>query len=94
MVSIVETKFQMSIERPCYNEQTLNEEYNFRKFKPANALRSTKNFLAKNYKPSLGCCNTYLENRLPIIKWLKNYNLKENLLKDIIGGEPKFLMTI
>ena len=74
------------IERPGYNENLLTERYSFQKYKSENALKSTGNYIKKYYKPSRHCMQRFLFNRLPLIQWIKAYSIKENLIKDIVGG--------
>ena len=68
------------------NEHALLEKYEFEKFKSENVVKSAANYLKKNYKPSPDCMKRYLFKRIPFLKWCFNYNIKANLLKDIIGG--------
>jgi MFS superfamily sulfate permease-like transporter len=86
--------FIINIKRPNFNESKLNEAYSFQKFKSDNVFKSAGHYLKKYYKPSRGCCNRYVQNRLPIIKWMKEYDIKKNLLKDIIGGLTIGVVTI
>ena len=87
-------QLMINIKRPNFNESKLNETYSFQKFKSDNVFRSAGHYLKKYYKPSRGCCNRYIQNRLPIIKWMKEYDIKQNLLKDIIGGLTIGVVTI
>ena len=72
--------------RNSINEHALLEKYEFEKFKSENVVKSAANYLKKNYKPSPDCMKRYLFKRIPFLRWCLNYNIKENLLKDIIGG--------
>ena len=82
-----EWKDTMVIDRPFFNARTYNSRYSFRKYKANNnPLTGARNYVKKYYKPSLGCMKMHLEKRIPIISWLKVYNIREDLLKDFIGG--------
>lgn len=72
--------------RQYFNEKTISEKYTFRDVESDNVIRNTKNFIKKNYKPSKLCCRRFFKLRFPLFAWLKVYNIKNNLLKDIIGG--------
>ena len=78
------TNFQ--IERPFYNENTLNTRYSFRKLKVQTPLSSAKRYMIKNYKPSRSCMKRYFKDRFPIIKWGREYKFKEFLFRDVVGG--------
>ena len=73
-------------ERPVLNEKILKEKYSFNKLKSNNALVSAKNYCFKYYKPSPNCLASYLLKRVPFFKWIFTYDVKTNLLKDIIAG--------
>ena len=77
---------KVQINRDSLNELRLNEKYSFQKFKSENVGRSTIRYVKKNYKPNRCCATRYFKRRLPIIKWLMSYNIREFLLKDIITG--------
>ncbi len=60
--------------------------YGFRDLKHDNVIRATGYYVKKYYKPSKNCFKNVVSKRLPITVWLPNYDIKKNLLKDIIGG--------
>ena len=84
------TEYKQSSEtdnlRPIITEKHLETNYEFQKLKSDNVFKSTKIYLFKSFRPSPGCCKNFLKGRLPVIDWLPNYNLKENILNDFIGG--------
>lgn len=49
-------------------------------------LNSACKCLKKYYKPSKMCSLAFLNNRFSFVGWLKNYKIKENIIKDLIGG--------
>jgi hypothetical protein len=79
----------IKIQRVNYNERTLNEAYSFQKFKSDNVFFSGLNYVKKYYKPSKSCCSSYIQKRLPIITWVKNYDIKANLIKGMFTYERK-----
>lgn len=87
-------EYSISISRLGLNEKKLAERYSFQKYKPDNALKSTKNYIKKTYRPSLLCVKNLTYKRVPFLKWVKSYSLKENLLKDFIGGLTIGIVTI
>jgi hypothetical protein len=77
---------RLFIERETFNEITLNERYSFQKFQTENALRSSLNYIKKNYSPGRYCLSRFARHRFPIFEWIKKYDIKQNLLKDFISG--------
>jgi hypothetical protein len=73
-------------DRPALTEKDLREKYNFEKFKPENALHSSVRYVSKRYKPSGNCLMNFILDRLPILRWIQAYHLRENILKDFIAG--------
>lgn len=72
--------------RPSYSEKKISETYSFNTIKTGDLWLKTRNYLRKYYTPSKDCWKRYLVARLPIIKWMRNYSVRDNLLKDTIGG--------
>ena len=71
---------------PILTEKYLQTNYELRKLKSDNVLVGTQNYIVKSLKPSTLCFSSFLTNRLPILSWLPEYNFKESLFKDLIGG--------
>ena len=76
----------IDISKIGFNENSLTERYSYQRHKPENALRSTKKYVVKKYKPSIVCVKDLVKRRFPITKWLPKYNIKENILRDLVGG--------
>lgn len=55
-------------------------------YKSDNVFRSTANYCAKYYKPSGSCMKNYFFKRFPFFSWIISYDIKTNLLKDLIAG--------
>ena len=72
--------------RPVMSAKYLESNYQYKDFQGQNPAKSTIKYVKKYYKPSKTCCSNYLLKRIPFINWIINYDLKEALLKDLIGG--------
>jgi hypothetical protein len=59
--------------------KNLSFSYNSKK------ILKTSSYLRKTYFTNNSYRN-FLKHRLPIIEWFPKYNIKQNLLRDIIGG--------
>jgi hypothetical protein len=73
-------------QRPILTEKDLREKYSFSKIPANDALKGSINYVTKRYKPSPICMLNFLYDRIPFIKWIQTYDMKTNLLKDIIAG--------
>ena len=64
----------------------LEEKYTYNKLESENVVKSGFKHVKKYYKPSGTCLLQFVLNRFPFVSWVKNYDAKENLLKDISAG--------
>jgi hypothetical protein len=68
------------------SEHELVERYALHPAKSQNILYSVKHYMTKYYKPSWLCMKNYTLRRIPFLEWITKYDVKQNLLKDIISG--------
>ena len=78
--------YEAYFQRHEINEQDLSKKYAFHPPKEENFFVGTKNYFKKHYTPSLFCLKNYSFDRLPILKWILSYNVRENFFKDLVGG--------
>jgi hypothetical protein len=64
----------------------LEEKYSFSDFESDNVVKSAYKHVRKYYKPSGKCLLHFVLDRFPIVHCIKNYNVKENLLRDFSAG--------
>lgn len=81
-----ENLYEHERQRPVLSVKYLQSKYQYNELNSDNVIKSSLNYAKKYYKPSKNCCESYLNKRIPIIEWMRNYNIRENILKDIIGG--------
>ena len=67
-------------------EKTLQEKFSYKKFRSDNAFKSAAHYIAKYYKPSGNCMKNYFFQRFPFFEWILSYDIKQNLIKDLIAG--------
>ena len=77
---------EMKVERPALTTKYLEATYKYDNLQTANILKSSVNYLTKYYMPSESCCTKYVNDRFPCIDLIRKYDLKQNLLKDCLGG--------
>ena len=71
---------------PVYTSKYLQPSYSFGKKKGSNILKDSFNYVKKYYMPNANNCRTLLYRRIPPLQWIKEYDIKQNLLKDVVGG--------
>ncbi|KAK9297693.1 hypothetical protein QLX08_008736 [Tetragonisca angustula] len=81
------TFLQVHIERPIYEQETLNEDCHYEKPKPLGFQDAISDLKHRNWKS----CFTSV---IPSIHWLKDYNWKECIMPDIISGLTVAIMHI
>jgi hypothetical protein len=78
--SNIDTSFEI------LTEKTLQEKFSYKKFRSDNAFKSAAHYIAKYYKPSGNCMKNYFFQRFPFFEWILSYDIKLNLIKDLIAG--------
>jgi hypothetical protein len=69
-----------------FTEKSYSELYSMSRVTSPNILNSSLNYIKKYYKPSGPCAINYIKDRIPIIRWLPEYNFKQNIIADVISG--------
>lgn len=86
---------QLCINRPAYNKKTFDSNYapssEYPNFQLANYVKEKLQICYKWDRPSI---KKQVYNRIPAIKWLKNYNVREFLFNDCIAGLTVGIMHI
>ena len=85
-VEYVSNSNLIHLSRQTLNANEFEEAFPRKKLPSQNVVKSAIRYCAKNYRPSGRCMTSYIKDRVPCIKWLMDYNLKENLLPDTISG--------
>ncbi|XP_076547004.1 prestin isoform X2 [Osmia lignaria lignaria] len=78
---------QVSLERPVYEQEALNRDYQYEKPKTPVFQNAINNIKSTNWK-------SYFMSAIPTISWLKKYRWKENIISDIISGLTVAIMHI
>jgi hypothetical protein len=76
----------MELSRPVLNDIEFNKKYQTKRIQSDNIVKSGLNHVKKHYKPSKECGKDFLLARFPIFTWLLKYNIKENIVNDVISG--------
>lgn len=69
-----------------FTVEKLNERYEMNENFHASPLSSTWNYVKKYYKPTPTFFKQQLFKRIPFLGWIRDYNVKEWLLSDIVSG--------
>ena len=74
------------VDRKVYNHPKFVNEFKPGPFVGFSFIELLKGLYVKHFSPSKHCAKKQLYNRIPAIKWLKSYKLKDNLLADVLAG--------
>ena len=77
------------MESQYYNEKTLRETYMLNdgsELGKDEILHHISSYFKRKYKPSKTCMKEFVDSKLPILKWIRRVDLKNDLLKDLIVG--------
>lgn len=78
---------QIQLERPLYEHEALNENYNYERPKSSLVQNAIDNVRSKNWR------SCFL-SAVPAVRWLSRYNWKENILPDVVSGLTVAIMHI
>ncbi|KAL6264121.1 hypothetical protein P5V15_004199 [Pogonomyrmex californicus] len=81
------TLLQLHLERPVYEHETLNQNYDYEKLKSSLIRNTINDVKSKNWQSCVA-------STIPAIQWLSQYNWRENILSDIISGLTVAIMHI
>lgn len=76
---------KIHIHRRIYNDTEFHKVHPANLFMGFSFLSMLKSIWLKNVKPSKECGKRTLYNRIPAVKWLKNYK-RELVLPDLLAG--------
>jgi MFS superfamily sulfate permease-like transporter len=82
------------VDRPLYNYPKFVKEYPSRRVRGYSFKQLTKDLHAKHCAPSAKCVKKNIFNRIPCLKWLKKYNIKDDLLADFFAGLTVGIMHV
>lgn len=77
---------KINIDRSVYNYPKFTRQYPAGIFTGFSLIALLSEIYVRHFKPSQQCASKQFRNRLPFIKMIKTYKIKEYLLSDIIAG--------
>ncbi|XP_033215151.1 solute carrier family 26 member 6-like [Belonocnema kinseyi] len=77
----------LHVDRPLYDQQTLNETYNYEKPKVNISSKLKKSLAPDSFK---NC----VSNMVPAVSWLRSYKWKEDFMSDVVSGITVAIMHI
>lgn len=69
-----------------YTEKYLERNFHIQSLEQDDIIDKTIHYLRKYYTPSRQCLLNYFFKRVPIFKWIQNYDLRKDFFKDLIAG--------
>jgi hypothetical protein len=76
----------LNIKRKVFDYSRFTQNYPTDEFEGFGILSSLSEFYHKNLRPSKTCMKNALYKRVPVIKWIQQYKIKEYLLADFLSG--------
>lgn len=76
----------INISRPVYTEPNFNKVYEQHQYKRFEPIKEIKKELNKHFSHGKNSVKKMIYNRLPIVKWIKDYRIKEYLFADFLAG--------
>ena len=80
------SRIRLNISRETFNYSKFSKAYSNDAFVGISLLMLIKAYFVKNLQPNKHCVKNAIYSRVPALKWLQTYNLKEYLIADILSG--------
>ena len=87
-------KDRFNVNRELYNYPKFTKAHMVGVFVGFSLLEALKDLFTKHIKPGRNCMKKTLFNRIPALRWIKNYRVKEYLLADLLAGLTVGIMHI
>jgi hypothetical protein len=71
---------------PVLSEKYSEGTYQIDELKTENAFKSAAHYIQKYYRPKKENCERYFFKRFPFFDWIRDYDLKSDLAKDLTAG--------
>lgn len=68
------------------SEKYLEDTYEIDELKTENVFKSAAHYIQKYYRPKKENCERYFFKRFPFFGWIRDYDLKRDLAKDLTAG--------
>ena len=88
----ISPSYEFRIDRSVYNEFQFAKK--FRKSEQEDNIKAKISASLSGRKCSRGTLLGFILSLIPVLKWLPNYNLKKDLVRDIAGGLTVGIMQI
>jgi hypothetical protein len=85
---------KVSLERKVYNQKNFSKEHPSNEYVGFDMYETFREMFLKHLKPSKNCVRKNIENRIPCIKWLRSYRIKEYFIADLLAGLTVGIMHI
>lgn len=79
-------KYENYFTRHELNQKEIEKKYAMNYNNTDDVLRGVKHYMKKHYKPSPSCMKNFLFDRIPFLRWIIKYDVKQNLLRDFLAG--------
>lgn len=85
---------RFNVNRELYNHTKFLRYHRVENFVGFSLMSMLADIYVKSLKPGPDCLKRTLYNRIPAIKWIKRYKIKEDLLADLLAGLTVGIMHI
>ena len=74
------------VKRPVYDYNSYRRSYSVVDLDKVNLFAESKKLLKRKLHVDRDCTKKFLFTHLPVINLFRNYKLRENLFRDLVGG--------
>ena len=83
---VEELESKVEIQRPIYTETSFENKYASKKYKGYEPISEIKKEINSHFGNGKNSLKKQIYNRMPCVKWLKDYRIREYFLADLLAG--------
>jgi hypothetical protein len=87
-------EIQVNLERKVYNQKNFSKDHPSDEYVGFDLYHTLREMYLRHLKPGKHCVRKNIENRIPCIKWLRTYRIKEYFIADLLAGITVGIMHI
>jgi hypothetical protein len=87
-------EIQVNLERKVYNQKNFSKDHPSDEYVGFDLFNTLREMYLRHLKHVKHCVRKNIENRIPCIKWLRTYRIKEYFIADLLAGITVGIMHI
>ncbi|GAB6029461.1 hypothetical protein CHUAL_005217 [Chamberlinius hualienensis] len=87
-------KMKTTLDRPIFHQQSFNDAYQLERPPQKSGLNRANDYIKSKCSCDRKSAWKFLQRRIPVLDWLVHYDIKANIVPDLLGGITVGIMQI